>query len=67
MAGVGDDDGKAGVSHGRLRERQSTFPMIPVDEAVGQVLKEASPLSAVTMKLSDVPPGTAPTEIPCRQ
>lgn len=41
----------------RSRERESPFPMIPVDEAIGQVLKQAMPLEAVAMKLGDIPPG----------
>lgn len=42
---------------GRLRERESPFPMIPVDEAIGEVLKQANPLAAVTLKLAEIPPG----------
>lgn len=42
---------------GRLRERESPFPMVPVDEAIGEVLQQATPLAAVTLKLADIPPG----------
>lgn len=42
---------------GRLRERESPFPMIPVDDAIGEVLKQATPLEAVTLRLADIPPG----------
>lgn len=42
---------------GRLRERESPFPMIPVDEAIGEVLKQATPLASVTLKLAEIPPG----------
>lgn len=31
--------------------------MIPVDEAIGQVLKEATPMEAATLKLADIPIG----------
>lgn len=31
--------------------------MIPVDEAIGEVLKQATPLEAVTLGLADVPLG----------
>lgn len=43
---------------GRVRERESTFPMIPVDKAIGDVLREAVPLEAITMQLSNIPRGT---------
>ncbi|CAM9122404.1 unnamed protein product [Pylaiella littoralis] len=56
---------------GRLRERESPFPMIPVDEAIGEVLKQATPLEAVTLRLAVIPPGnvlavdvTAPEPLP---
>ncbi|CAM9193389.1 unnamed protein product [Scytosiphon promiscuus] len=56
---------------GRLRERESPFPMVPVDEAIGEVLKQATPLKAVTLRLADIPPGsvlaidiTAPEPLP---
>ncbi|CAM9328161.1 unnamed protein product, partial [Sphacelaria rigidula] len=56
---------------GRVRERSSTFPMIPVDEAIGDVLRQAVPLEAATMKLADIPRGnilavdvTAPEPLP---
>ncbi|CBN76716.1 conserved unknown protein [Ectocarpus siliculosus] len=56
---------------GRLRERESPFPMIPVDEAIGEVLKQATPLEAVTLSLADIPLGsvlavdvTAPEPLP---
>lgn len=42
---------------GRVRQRESPFPMIPVDEAIGEVLKQAAPLEAVTLRLADIPPG----------
>lgn len=42
---------------GRQRERESSFPMVPVDEAIGEVLKQASTLEAVTVKLADIPAG----------
>lgn len=42
---------------GRSRVRESPFLMIPADEAIGEVLKQAAPLEAVTMKLADIPPG----------
>lgn len=42
---------------GRLRGRESPFPMIPVDEAIGEVLKQATPLEAVTLSLADIPLG----------
>lgn len=45
------------IVEGRLRERESSFPMIPVDEAIGQVLKEATPMEAATSKLADIPIG----------
>lgn len=31
--------------------------MIPVDEAIGEVLKQATPLAAVTLKLGEIPAG----------
>lgn len=31
--------------------------MVPVDEAMGEVLKQAATLEAVTMKLADIPAG----------
>lgn len=31
--------------------------MIPVDEAMGEVLKQAATLKAVTVKLADIPAG----------
>lgn len=46
------------VVQGRMRERESTFPMIPVDEAISQVLEQALPLDPTTMKLADIPAGT---------
>ncbi|CAM9113787.1 unnamed protein product, partial [Hapterophycus canaliculatus] len=56
---------------GRPRERESPFPMIPVDEAIGEVLKQATPLKAVALTLADIPPGnvlavdiTAPEPLP---
>lgn len=48
---------KKQTSVGRVRERSSTFPMIPVDEAIGDVLRQAVPLEAATMKLADIPRG----------
>ena len=42
---------------GRQRERESAFPMVPVDEAIGEVLKQATTLEAVTVKLADIPAG----------
>lgn len=31
--------------------------MVPVDEAIGEVLKQATTLEAVTVKLADIPAG----------
>ena len=45
------------ASASRVRERSSTFPMIPVDEAIGDVLKQAAPLEAEAMKLANIPRG----------
>ena len=41
------------------RERSSPFPMIPVDEAIGHVLKQAAPLGPAITKLRDIPAGAA--------
>lgn len=57
MAQLPGIDALKPVLPGRLRERESPFPMIPVDEAIGQVLREAVPLEAVTTKLADIPTG----------
>lgn len=46
------------VVQGRIRERESSFPMIPVDEAIGHVLAQATPSKAATMRLSEIPSGT---------
>lgn len=45
------------IEQGRQRERTSPFPMIPVDEAIGHVLKQAAPLQPVMVKLADIPAG----------
>lgn len=45
------------AARGRLRERESAFPMIPVDEAMGHVLANTVPLKATVMNLADIPPG----------
>lgn len=45
------------IEQGRQRERASPFPMIPVDEAIGHVLRQAAPLKPVMVKLADIPAG----------
>ncbi|KAG5179608.1 MoeA N-terminal region-domain-containing protein [Tribonema minus] len=42
----------------RGRGRESSFPMISVDEAIAMVLEEAEALPPVTMPLADVPMGS---------
>lgn len=37
--------------------------MIPVDEAIGEVLKQATPLEAVTLRLAVIPPGKCLLEV----
>ena len=45
-------------SNGRLRERQSTFPMISVDEAIAIMLQHTEPLPAVTVPLQQLQLGS---------
>jgi molybdopterin biosynthesis enzyme len=45
-------------SNGRSRERQSTFPMISVDEAIAIMLQQTEPLPAVTVPLQQLQLGS---------